>query len=119
MSPSAYYHGGPRIAGDLLEPSSTTGQERSGPADGWVYLTPTRSLAVMYAASAHNGWVYEVEPVDPPEQDPGSCMDPGQSVRCRQARILRRYKPSRTELNAAREALRQAEAALGIHLPRR
>lgn len=92
-----WWHGGPPIKGDRLLPSLATGVGRTLELDGWVYLARERSLALTYAATC-NGWIYEVEPLTPIEQDPDSSLPLGDSVRCREARIVRRYKPSRAEV---------------------
>lgn len=93
------WHGGPTVRGDMLLPPSSTGHCRSDPddhADGWVYITPLRSLASVYAATCR-GWVYEVEPIGEVEVDPGSALPAGQSLRCPAARIVRRFRLSRAE----------------------
>ena len=94
-----YWHGGPRITGDRLLPGTVTGATRAGGVVPWVCLTPHRSLALTYAATC-DGWVYEVEPLGEVEQDPDSSLPPGDSLRCREARIVRRYKPSRAEVDS-------------------
>ena len=45
-----YWHGGPRIVGDRVLPSSLTGSSRSG--DAGVHVTTDRSLAEAYARAA-------------------------------------------------------------------
>jgi hypothetical protein len=94
-----YWHGGPTVRGDMLLPPSATGRCRSDPDDhagGWVYITSTRSLAETYAATCR-GWIYEVEPIGAVENDPGSILRPGQSLRCPAARIVRRFRLSRAD----------------------
>lgn len=98
-----YWHGGPTVYGTVLLPPSDTGSSRSGPsADAFVYVTPTRDLAATYAATCR-GWVYEVKPVGPVTQDPGSVLPLGESLRCASAVIVRRFRVSRAECD-----LRQA-----------
>jgi hypothetical protein len=83
----------------MLLPPLATGRCRSHPDDvagGWVYVTPTRSLAETYAATCR-GWVYEVAPIGVVERDPGSMLPPGESLRCRAARIVRRFRLSRAD----------------------
>jgi hypothetical protein len=99
-----YWHGGPAIRGDSILPPSVTGAARVCHGEPWVYLTPLRSLALTYAATC-NGWLYEVAPLGPVEQDPDSMPPLGHSVRCREARIVRRFRPSREEADAARGAV--------------
>ena len=93
---SRYWHGGPPVRGDMLLPPTETGYSRSGNDEAWVHVTPTRDLAATYAATCH-GWLYEVEPIGPLEQDPDSILPDGESLRCRAARILRRFRLSRAE----------------------
>lgn len=106
-----YWHGGPAITGDRLLPGLITGRARAGEPDGWVYVTPARSLALTYAVTA-DGWLFEVEPIGTPEQDPGSILDPGQSLRCREARIVRRFRPSRLERAQVLDAMARADELL-------
>ena len=109
-----YWHGGGRNPGEWLLPSTETGNERSGPGDGWVYVTPNRALAVNYSASTDSPWVYEVQPLGELEQDPESHLEPGQSMRCRKARILRRERPSANEVQRARSSLLVADRMLSL-----
>ena len=102
-----YWHGGPKIVGTVVRPPAETGVCRSDPeatGDGWVYITPRRHLAMTYAATCH-GWLYEVEPIGEVEQDPGSVLPPGASLRCRAATIVRRFRPSRSEADAVRQLI--------------
>ena len=95
----AYWHGGPRIVGGMVTSASVRGVgTRSGEGtDDIVCLATKRGLAMNYATSC-NGWLYEVEPIGPGTQDPHSILAPGVSVVCSSARILRRFKPSRAEV---------------------
>lgn len=95
-----YWHGGPTVRGDMLQPPTITGRSTSGNDEAWVYVTPVRSLAETYAATCR-GWLYEVEPIGDVEQDPDSVLPAGQSLRCRTARIRRRYRLSRAECDRA------------------
>jgi hypothetical protein len=95
------WHGGPRIIGDKVRPPIETGFARVTHGERWVYITPERGLALNYAATC-NGWLYEVEPIGPVEQDPDSILAPGDSLRCERARIIRRFKPSRAEVEERR-----------------
>lgn len=98
-----YWHGGPRIAGDKVLPPSVTGFTRVTHGEPWVFVSTDRDLALNYACTA-DGWLYEVEPVGDVEQDPDSMLTPGVSLRCHEAHILRRYRPSRADI-AERSAL--------------
>jgi hypothetical protein len=108
---SALWHGGPAIKGDRVLPGSATGSTRAGGLDSWVYVTPLRSLALTYAITI-GGWLYQVEAVGPVEQDPGSVLEAGSSLRCREARILRRFRPSCQEVDRVRRVMRHVEAGL-------
>lgn len=101
---STWWHGGKPVHGDELLPSTETGAGRSGDLDG-VFVTPVRDLAATYAATAENGWLFEVEPVGEVRQDPGSMLPEGQSMVCDRARILRRFKLSRDEAARRRAAV--------------
>ena len=103
-----YYHGGPTINGRWLLPPSETGHARVCHDDPHVYLTTAYTLALTYAATC-NGWVYEAVPDGPVEPDPDSMLDPGVSVRCRRARIVRRLRPPKSMAARAAEAVREAE----------
>jgi len=96
---STFWHGGPRIAGDMVIPPLVRGVDsRSGEGDGSrVYLATERGLAITYACSC-DGWLYEVEPIGSVEQDAHSILAPGVSVTCGSARIIRRFKPSREDV---------------------
>lgn len=101
-----YWHGGPRINGDLVVPSSESGLSRSG-ATG-VHITTDRSLAETYASTVSGAaWVYEVEPLSEPIPVAPLVGGPVISYRCERARIVRRFTVS----NATRAACR---AAVGI-----
>lgn len=101
-----WWHGGPPIAGDELLPPTETGTARSGEVAPWIFVTSERSLALTYASTC-DGWLYEVDPVGL-EQDPGSMLPPGQSMRCQSARIIRRFRPSRMERERALRAVQRA-----------
>lgn len=102
MSADPFWHGGGRIDGDMILPPSATGHANVCHGESWVYFTPHRSLALSYAAAHGNPWLYVIEPIGIIEQDPGSILPAGDSLRARQARILRRYKPSAMECDRAR-----------------
>ena len=102
-----HWHGGGRIDGDYVLPPDTTGVVRSEPS-GWVYITPTRGLALTYASTCDDPWLFEVEPIGHVEQDPNSKLPAGQSLRCEAARIVRRFKPSRREVEERRRIVRAA-----------
>ena len=108
---SRYWHGGPGIDGARILPPSVTGCGRVT-NDPYVYVTPLYSLALMYAASC-DGWVYEVIPAGPIEQDPDSSLPSGDSLRCSSAGIVRRVRPPRRELERAAAAMRQSMSWLG------
>jgi len=104
-SPSdSMWHGGPTVRGDVLLPPTDTGRSRSGNDEAWVYVTPIRSLAEVYAGTCR-GWVYEVEPIGEVEHDPDSVLPPGQSLRCRSARIRRRFRLSRAQYAQAERVI--------------
>mgnify|MGYP003426303983 CR=1 FL=1 len=107
-----YWHGSGRIDGNWLTPPSEHGNARVCHGEPFVYLTPTRSLALSYASTTDCPWLYEVEPIGEVEQDPDSLLPPGESVRCERAKILRRFKPSRVEVGSARAAAMMAMDAL-------
>jgi hypothetical protein len=94
----SWWHGGPRIRGDEILPSTLTGFDRSGSDLRYACITSERDLALTYACTC-NGWLYEVEPIGPVTQDPESMLEPGVSMVCGRARILRRFKPSRYEVD--------------------
>lgn len=93
-----WWHGGPRIEGDWILPPYLTGSCRSGDNqfNHVVFIASERGLALNYAITC-SGWLYEVEPMLPIVQDPGSILAPGVSCMCESARILRRFRPSRQE----------------------
>lgn len=99
----AWWHGGPRVVGDWILPPYLTGKCRSGDSDfdRVVFITSERGLALNYAVTC-SGWLYEVEPMLPVVQDPGSILADGVSCMCESARILRRFRPSRAEMAARR-----------------
>jgi len=94
-----WWHGGPRIEGEWVLPPYLTGRCRSGDHDfdRVVFISAERGLALNYAATC-NGWLYEVEPMLPIIQDPGSMLAPMVSAMCESARIVRRFRPSRQEI---------------------
>ena len=100
----SYWHGGRQIVGDLVLPPVASGVAPRGEdtSGEHVYVSSDRHLALMYACTAERGWLYEVEPVGDLEQDPTSILEPGKALRCRQARIVRRFKPSRAQVAEAR-----------------
>ena len=97
---TAYWHGGPRITGDMVLPPDVTGKGRSG--DHGVHVTTDRSLAEAYASTCRHGWVYEVEPVGMLEPVP-SLVAP--VFRCQRARIVRRYTVPAIVRDAYRAAI--------------
>lgn len=114
MSTPTYWHGGDRIEGDYVLPPTITGTVRSAPTP-WVYVTPTRGLALTYACTCQNPWLYEVEPIGEIEQEPNSLLPAGEALRCQAARIVRRWKPSRVEVARRLAALRAAATYQGGH----
>lgn len=84
----------------MILPPSETGRCRSGDDEhvDVVFVAAERGLALTYAATC-NGWLYEVDPIGEVRQDPGSILAPGVSMMCDRARILRRWKPSRVEVD--------------------
>jgi hypothetical protein len=108
-----YWHGGPPVVGDVLVPPTVSGYSRSGNDEAFVYVTASRSLAATYAATCH-GWLFEVEPIGPLEQDPDSVLADGESLRCPRARILRRFRLSRAEY----DSMSWIVAVLDRELPR-
>ena len=103
-----WWHGSGRIVGDLILPPSRTGVCRSGDdaLQDVVFVARSRGLALSYASSTDNPWLYEVEPIGPLQQDPGSTLAAGESMMCVGARIVRRFKPSRAEVAAMRSVHR-------------
>ena len=98
-----YWHGGRYPVDGILTPQPTM---RSGsPGDGHVYVTTDRDLAAQYAATLPGSWLMQVEPIGDVEPDPGSTLT--YSLRCRSARVLRRYTLSA----AARDARGRLEPA--------
>lgn len=76
-----YWHGGPRIVGDLILPGRETGNSRSG--DIGVFVTTDRSLAEIYASTVTGpAWVYEVEPLTEPVAIPSLVGGRQVSYRC-------------------------------------
>jgi hypothetical protein len=108
-----FWHGGPRIVGDQVLPPSETGFARVTHGEPWVFITPERGLALNYAATC-NGWLYEVEPIGEVEQDPESMLAPGASLRCPSARIIRRFKPSRAEVEQRRWLVNAIDQQLAL-----
>lgn len=101
-----YWHGGPRIDGDLVLPSAETGVSRTG--DVGVHVTTHRDLAETYASTVDGAaWVYEVEPLSEPIPVPSLVGGPVIAYRCERARIVRRFTVS----NARRAA---CQSAVGI-----
>ncbi len=98
-----YWHGGPRIEGDMVLPGSESGLSRSG-ASG-VHMTTDRDLAETYASTVSGAaWVYEVEPLSDPIPVAPLVGGPTISYRCDRARIVRRFTLS----NARRAACQNA-----------
>ena len=112
----SWWHGGSRIAGDLLLPPSRTGVCRSSDARllrvDCVFITPTRDLALTYACSARVPWLFEVEPIGDVWQDEDSILAPGESMACAAARIVRRFKPSNDEVRRRRAVLDRIDRML-------
>lgn len=108
MTESTFWHGGLAIKGDRVLPPTLTDVTRGWVHD-WVYVTPDRGLALMYASTC-NGWLYEVEPIGHVERDPDSTLF--EAYRCHEARIIRRFKPSRQEAARARWAVTAAEEVI-------
>lgn len=101
---ATYWHGGPRIAGDLIRPSHETGVSRSG--DDGVFITSDRCLAETYAATvAGPAWVYEVEPLTEPVPIAPLVGGPTISYRCERARIVRRFTVSNADRAAYQSAV--------------
>lgn len=115
MSVLRWWHGGPHVRGNWILPPKETGICRTGFGDGKyqdrVFITPARSLATTYAATC-NGWVYEVEPELPVEQDPDSILDHAQSMMCPRARIIRRIKPTGEEIRRYKKVVQLATKLL-------
>lgn len=108
-----YWHGGGRIAGDVVLPPGVTGRSRSG--DAGVHVTTDRSLAEVYASTVRDrtAWVYEVEPVGPLEPVPSRVPGrPTVSYRCASARIVRRYTVSAARRRVCLEGVARAERSL-------
>lgn len=101
-----WWHGGPRIEGDLLLPPDDSGGPRSGhrfslqsvPTEDvrtdQVFVVSDRLAAVMFASGWTKPWIYEVEPVGELLLDEDFEDDGIVSAMCGSARILRREKPS-------------------------
>jgi hypothetical protein len=98
---TTYWHGGPRIAGDMILMSEVTGVSRSG--DQGVHVTTDRTLAEAYASTVDGtAWVYEVIPAAPLTPVPSLVGGPTISFRCGSARIVRRFSVSRATRDAYR-----------------
>lgn len=106
-----YFHGGPAVDGRWLLPPSETGVARVAHGDPYVYIATSYSLALTYAATC-DGWVYEVVPDGPVEADPDSILD-GESWRCPRARIVRRLRPPKRDVEAALGSMRSVFRAYG------
>jgi hypothetical protein len=113
MADVTFWHGGGRIAGDLIVPGDVAGTTRAA-GDG-VYVTTERSLAETYASTVDGtAWVYEVEPLGPLEETPPLIgVGPTISFRCPRARIIRRYTVSNARRAQLRAAVAKADRALG------
>lgn len=118
-----WFHGGvPGLEpGALLLPPSETGNATLGQygdrvaaetgtanphRSDRVYLTSDVRMAVPYAGVVPDGDVYEAVPLGRIEPDP-DCRQPGLSVQCARARIVRVIRRGVT----AREAARRVGAA--------
>lgn len=102
-----FWHGGPRVAGDFIEPGLDTGRSRSG--DAGVFVTTDRSLAETYASTVEGtAWVYEVEPLGVMERMPSLVGGPTVSFRCERARIIRRFTVSNAVRTGYRAAVEEA-----------
>lgn len=97
-----YWHGGGPIRGNWVEPPSVTGVQQEEGDPGFVHVTTRKSLATSYASARPCPWLYEVEPVGGLRQDPGSILPAGVSLMCPRARIVRRFKPSKREVEELR-----------------
>jgi hypothetical protein len=114
-----YWHGGPRIQGDVILPGNVPGYKRfmlpanlpvSRSGDVGVFITTDRSLAETYASTVTgSAWVYEVEPLSEPLPIPSLVGGPTISYSCSRARIVRRFTVS----NAVRAANRAAVMSTG------
>lgn len=108
-----YFHGGPRIFGDVVEPPAVTGRSRSG-ASG-VHVTTDRDLAATYASTVRGqAWVYEVVPLSDPVPVE-SLVAPGGSpiaFTCSSARIVRRWSVSNAERSRRARAVAAARLSL-------
>ena len=117
-----WWHGGPRIDGDLILPPSVTGAESTFDIAGkiglrqdglvsseHVYLTARRDVATMFACVHRAPWVYEVEPIGGLEIDPDYVAENAEvaSVFCDSARIVRRFNPSARDRDGWRRVLGQ------------
>ena len=105
-----YYHGGPKVDGTHILPPSVTGAARVMHGEHYVCVTTEYTLALTYAATC-DGWVYEVAPDGPVVRDPDSMLDT--SLRCPSARIVRRIRPPKRTLEAARAAVARGAALMG------
>jgi hypothetical protein len=108
-----YWHGGGRIAGDMVLPAEVTGISRSG--DVGVHVTTDRHLAETYASTVDEptAWIYEVEPVGDLTPVPSLVPNaPTISYRCASARILRRYTISTARRERYRASVARAARAL-------
>jgi hypothetical protein len=115
-----WWHGGQRFDGDLLLPPCLTGAEMltdgceaiDGSDDvidrGKVYLVNDRQAAMFYACVWSDPWLYECEPIGDTEVDPDFYATPDsplRAIRCDQARVLRRERPSAYEREIVRLSL--------------
>lgn len=112
----SWWHGGPRVVGNEIRPPLETGFCRSGGDDGEfpdvVFVARERGLALTYAATC-DGWLYEVEPIGELRQDPLSILPEGDSMMCDRARILRRFRPSRAEVQGIVNVFGHIAALMG------
>lgn len=112
-SSPTYWHGGrPGIPrGAYLLPSSVThvlSLAECGAAGvcrkDRVYVTTSYAAAVLYAAFAKRGVVYQCEPMGELEPDL-DCTLPGLSWQCEKARVIRCIKPKARDVELARSAM--------------
>lgn len=113
MIETIYWHGGRpgiRRGGVLLPPSITKVPSLSeyGAAGvhrrDRVYITTSRCAALLYAAGARKGVLYQCVPIGEIEPDP-DCSEPGLSWQCEMARVTRVIKPSQADVALARKVL--------------
>lgn len=74
-----------------------------------VYVTTSQAAALLYASGIPGGVIYQCEPLGVIEPDP-DCSEPGLSMQCERARVLRVIKPRRGMLETARAVLMGASA---------